>query len=82
MAPGRAHVVPVSGEGAEGLAAAVFEFMEGIRPKGGVIGPPYVHRLGPTHGPDFIIREMLPPWWAVHPPAWPFRDCPSCDAGG
>ena len=59
----------VSGEGAEGLAAAVFEFMEEIRPKAGVFGPvpvsngpPYVYRLGATHGPALTVRDELPAW--------------------
>jgi hypothetical protein len=59
----------VSGEGAEGITAAVFEFMEEIRPRGGVFGaaplgdgPPYTHRLGPTHSPAFTLRRLLAPW--------------------
>jgi hypothetical protein len=73
-------VEAVSGEGAEGLAAAVFEFMQEIRPKGGVIGPPYVHRLGPTYGPAFTVRDEFPRWepplsrFGV--PVEPFRPIP------
>jgi hypothetical protein len=77
MAPGGADVVPVSGEGAEGLAEAVFEFMEEIRPKGGVLGPglrvappPYEHRLGVTHGPAFTVRGLVPRWEPPESP-WP-----------
>ncbi len=25
-------------------------------------GPPYVHRLGATHGPAFTVRDLLPSW--------------------
>lgn len=70
-------MVPVSGEGAEGLAEAVFEFTEEIRPKGGVLGPglrvappPYEHRLGVTHGPAFTVRDLLPRWEPAQSP-WP-----------
>ena len=51
------------------LARAVFEFMEGIRPKGGVFGPapvndgpPYAHRMGATRRPAFTVRDLLPSW--------------------
>lgn len=63
--------VPVSdaGERAAQLAEAAFEFMEEIRPKARVLdsapvsnGPPYVHRVGATHGPAFSMRRLLPSW--------------------
>lgn len=41
-------------------------------------GPPWVHVLGAAHGPALTVREMLPPWWAAHPPAWPSRKCGEC----
>jgi hypothetical protein len=61
--------VEVSGGGVPDIAGAVFEFMEALRPKAGILGPelastlpPYEHRLGATHGPAFTVRETLPRW--------------------
>ncbi len=52
------------------IVQAVLDFMEEIRPKGGVIGPPYVHRLGATRGPALTVRCTFPSWDPPRSP-WP-----------
>lgn len=54
------------------LVRALFDFMQEIRPEGGVIGPPYVHKLGPTRGPAFTVRDEFPRW---EPPLPVFGTC-------